>query len=78
MVRGTWSHREADLKQVRDASRRESEGVQRGSPPQADAKGLVVDSPQDEGFPPDSTSWNPSLTKRDLGGLGIKGVESGL
>ena len=29
--------------------------VQRGSPPQADAEGLVVDSPQDEGCPPTST-----------------------
>jgi 4-diphosphocytidyl-2-C-methyl-D-erythritol kinase len=28
--------------------------VQRGSPPQADAEGLVVDSPQDEGCPPTS------------------------
>ena len=62
-VRGTWSHREADLKQVRDASRRESEGVQRGD----------AALPRVWGFPPDSTPWNPSLTKRDLGSSGPGG-----
>jgi hypothetical protein len=41
--------------------------VQRGSPPQADAEGLVVDSPQDEGCPP------ISLFPQEWG---TKGVES--
>ena len=36
-----------------------TEGVQRGSPPQADAEGLVVDSPQDEGCPPTRNHYEP-------------------
>ena len=48
--------------------------MQRGSPPQADAEGLVVDSPQDEGCPP-----NPLIPSPKNGGpRGLKeGCETG-
>ena len=42
--------------------------VQRGSPPQADAEGLVVDSPQDEGCPPTSLIPSP----KNGGSRGLK------
>ena len=53
-------------------------GVQRGSPPQADAEDLVVDSPQDEGCPQVRNPLESPFGKGGFkGDLGTKGVEIG-
>ena len=51
------------------------EGVQRGSPPQADAEGLAVDSPQDEGCPPILRNFRESPFAKG-GPRGLKGASS--
>ena len=53
---GCRAQHAAFLRRIRD--------VQRGSPPQADAEGLVVDSPQDEGCP-GRMQCAPTYIRRD-------------
>jgi hypothetical protein len=53
-----------------------SGGVQRGSPPQADAEGLVVDSPQDEGVRNSKNSLESPFDKGGLRGFGARGLKT--